>query len=742
MFMYDPLNYAAKTDVYVGEFWTMTNVRVDCKVAASAAHIYGRPLAAAEAFTSGSGGFNYDMFDVKPLGDRAFCTGINRYIVHRYCMQPFNNVEPGMTFGPYGINFERTMTWWENGAKAWCEYVTRCQSLLQTGTFVADVIHYIGHDAPNYLGHRHEIWDPVPPGYDYDGCNLEILKQLKVEQDRMLSLPSGMRYRILLLPNRGHMTLEAAREVERLVKAGATVIGPKPLRTPGLKDWREKDAELAQITSRCWARVLDEPLETVLNRLAPPDFSYDGPEGIELNYIHRRTGDADYYFVASANPAMAADAILRFRVTGKQPELWDASTGIMKKVEAWQERGGISEFPVHFDPAGSWFVVFRDDGKAPGWSGQTGAAIDLPVETETLDNFTLALWLKSAAELELPAKGALGVKPAGDTYAVYPAPGHEVWGKTDAGVGIAAGRDGLIVLGHSARYFAPLFVHAADLADWTHVAVVARDGALKLFVNGEVVGTAPNPGRPLHASIGVQHSRRISPFRGATAALFQTSKTLDAESVRALMERTAPADGPDGVELPGPWTVSFPPNKQAPVRIELPELISWTEHPDPGVMYFSGTATYRTRFGFDRPDAPGPLFLDLGEVKNVAEVTLNGQRLGVLWKPPFRLEVSHALVKGENALEVQVTNLWRNRLIGDEKLYPDPSLDYHPQGPAWSAAGPLQTIPEWVRNGGSSLVGRTTWVLWKFYGGDEPLLSSGLLGPVKIRFSHDSRVAR
>jgi hypothetical protein len=65
-------------------------------------------------------------------------------------------------------------------------------------------------------------------------------------------------------------------------------------------------------------------------------------------------------------------------------------------------------------------------------------------------------------------------------------------------------------------------------------------------------------------------------------------------------------------------------------------------------------------------------------------------------------------------------------------LHPDTSLDYHPQGPGWSAAGPLRTIPEWVRKGGSSPVGRTTWVLWKFYDGDATLLPSGLLGPVKI----------
>jgi len=106
MLVYDPLNYAAKTDIYVGEFWKRHPghyLRPDCKVGASTAHTYGRPFAAAESFTAGFGTYGQDLFDFKVLGDLAFCAGVNRYIIHRYCMQPFNNVEPGMTFGPYGI---------------------------------------------------------------------------------------------------------------------------------------------------------------------------------------------------------------------------------------------------------------------------------------------------------------------------------------------------------------------------------------------------------------------------------------------------------------------------------------------------------------------------------------------------------------------------------------------------------------------------------------------------------------
>jgi hypothetical protein len=753
MFMYDPINYKSRADIPVGEFWMPNAVRFDCRVAASVAHIYNKPIAAAESFTDGQGGFEDDPFALKVLGDRAFCTGINRYIIHRYCMQPFNNVEPGMTFGPYGINFERTQTWWENGGKAWVEYVTRCQSLLQAGKFVADVIHYIGDDAPNSLGHREDIWSPVPAGYDFDGCNLEILKQLSVDKNGNLVLPHGMSYRVLLLPNRGHMTLEALQKVEQLVKDGATAVGPKPLRTPGLKDAAKNDAALREITGRVWGKIdgktvtenrcgkgrmiYGPSLETVLAGIAPADFDYStDKKDSTLRYIHRKTDKADFYFVASDNSGSALDAITRFRVTGKAPELWDASTGKIKKVNVWRTVNGVTELPIHFDPAGSWFVVFREAAQPPAGLNaglfKLGGAEQPVIETNATDNFTMALWLKSDASLELSRDTVRGIKPAGQNYAAYPAPGHEVWQEKDAGIGISAGAGGLMVIGHGSRYFMPLITWAGKLSEWTHVAVAAKNGALTLYVNGEAVQTSPSPGRPLHPSIGIEHRRGKLAFSGQTAGLFQTSEILDAAAVHALMQRTSPNGEtvPSGVEIAGPWTVSFPPGKQAPVSIKLASLTDWSDHEDPGVKYFSGTATYRTEFDW-KPES-GEKVLNLGKVKNVAEVSLNGQPLGTLWKPPYQVDVSGALKPGKNQLEIKVTNLWPNRLIGDEKLHPDPALDYSKQCPPWAAGGPLKTIPKWVKSGGTSPAGRTTFLLWKFFGGKEPLLESGLLGPVTL----------
>ena len=153
--------------------------------------------------------------------------------------------------------------------------------------------------------------------------------------------------------------------------------------------------------------------------------------------------------------------------------------------------------------------------------------------------------------------------------------------------------------------------------------------------------------------------------------------------------------------LEGPWVVHFQPNRGAPDAITLDSLTSWSENSDAGVRYFSGTGTYTNSI-----QAPGEwfqkgtrLWLDLGSVKNLAEVSVNGKPLGIVWKPPFRIDVTDALKAGANAVEIRVTNLWVNRLVGDEQ---------------------------------SGVTKKYTLTTQQFYRADSPLLPSGLLGPVVL----------
>jgi hypothetical protein len=151
----------------------------------------------------------------------------------------------------------------------------------------------------------------------------------------------------------------------------------------------------------------------------------------------------------------------------------------------------------------------------------------------------------------------------------------------------------------------------------------------------------------------------------------------------------------------GAWDLSFQKDRGAPDAIKMNELTSWSDNADAGVKYFSGTAAYKkiVSASADWFDKDTELWLNLGEVKNIAEVIVNGKSVGVLWKKPFRINVSGALKSGDNTLEIKVTNLWVNRLIGDQQPGMDKKISY-------------TTMP--------------------FYQANAALLPAGLLGPVKI----------
>jgi len=189
-------------------------------------------------------------------------------------------------------------------------------------------------------------------------------------------------------------------------------------------------------------------------------------------------------------------------------------------------------------------------------------------------------------------------------------------------------------------------------------------------------------------------------------------------------------DVPAPREISGPWELSFLPNWGAPAKVTLEKLISWPDHADPGVKYFSGTATYakEIEISADRFGADRTLWLNLGIVKNIAEVSLNGQSLGILWKPPFTVEITGAARLGKNKLEIKVTNLWPNRLIGDAQL---------PDDVEWGSAGPmgspLKKWPQWVLDGKPSPTGRLTFTTWHHWKKGDKLWPSGLLGPVQVQ---------
>jgi hypothetical protein len=182
---------------------------------------------------------------------------------------------------------------------------------------------------------------------------------------------------------------------------------------------------------------------------------------------------------------------------------------------------------------------------------------------------------------------------------------------------------------------------------------------------------------------------------------------------------------PSGIA--GSWSVTFDVEWGGPGEILFARLDDWSKRAEPGIKYYSGAARYRKQFPFKQRLPPGVrVYLDLGRVADLAEITLNGAELGVLWKPPYRLDVTGHLLT-DNDLEVRVINRWVNRLIGDAHRAEDARFD---------EKGKIEAWPAWLLAGNRSPTGRYTFTSQRLWRKGDPLVTSGLLGPVSLRYAH------
>lgn len=599
----DQIQLLGMMDIPQGEFWLSgphnpkfpdwPGGQDNTKEAAAAGHVYGKKVISCEAFTSFGhhDGFTQYPFILKPVGDRQFCKGMNEIVFHRYVHQPDDRI-PGMGLGQFGLNLERTNTWWEPG-RDWITYLRRCQYMLRQGRFFADVCYYYGEDvpgsawyfAPNALEPRQKMLPVLPQGYDYDVCDRTTFDTMWVE-DGMVALPSGMRYSYLVLPEHARYTPAALEKVHELVMAGATVIGPKPSRSPSLADHKSADARIQQLAAGLWPQAAG-PGERRVGKgrvitgksfemiFAEDKITTDFASGAaDVCYIHRKLTDGDMYFISHQND-QTEDVTLKFRVTGMVPEAWDPATGEKSTLAVYTDDGSVTTLPMKMEPYGSRFIVFR---------GQTEVK-------NTVTKLT-----KDGQPVSLDGDGLR----------------FTVW------------------------------------ENGTYVAELKNGGRAEVVVNDTV---APEV-------------------------------------------------------VPASWRVNFQEQRGAPAGHFSFGLESWTDRPEVGIKFFSGTATYEQGVNVSRAHlAKGRrVYLDLGEVCYLAEVFVNDQPLGVLWKPPYRVDITKVAQPGANKVVIKVTNVWKNRLLGDLKL------------------------PE---------AERLTWTLYPFYHDepDAPLMKSGLLGPVRVMSS-------
>lgn len=360
---FDSLDVGAKGNALMCEFWQAPAQWGwdSVKPTASAAHRTGKRLVYAEAFTGQPQyAWRQDPYALKATGDRAFCSGVNRLALHACAHTPWPQMKPGMTMGWWGTQFGPGQTWWRHGGPEWVTYLTRCQYLLQQGVFSSDLCYLLNASGT----------PKIPKGFEGDiVAEADVLSGLAIHNGR-IGFTDGTQYRVLILPDSHAMTPELATKIKALIKAGATVIGPRPQNSPSLTNYPHCDREVREISANIWndeptgdrtigeGRIIwGKPIEQALVDLGiEPDVIFE--DNTTLRWIHRSHPDAEIYFVA--HPGLTAvTTTVSFRQSGLTPELWYADTGSIIPARDWNASAGRTTVKLSFDPSGSVFVVFR-----------------------------------------------------------------------------------------------------------------------------------------------------------------------------------------------------------------------------------------------------------------------------------------------------------------------------------------------------------------------------------------------
>ncbi|MCX6559880.1 MAG: glycosyl hydrolase [Candidatus Aminicenantes bacterium] len=841
----DELAYAGRADEPMGEFWPLWfwdgkpyGFGFTCTEMASSAHVYGKNIVGAEAFTSqDEERWRLHPALIKEIGDWAFCEGINRFVFHRFAMQPWPGVRPGMAMGPWGLHYEGTQSWW-NLSSAWHEYLSRCQYLLRQGLFTADVCYLTPEGSPISIGlqkrffalssdNRDEPRDRT--GYNYDLCPPEALLTRMSVKDGRLVLPDGMSYRLLVLPQVETMTVPLLKKIKELVEAGATVVGPKPVNSPGLGGYPACDTEIRSLADALWGTG-DAPAQLAERKLGRGRVFWSADIQAKASPTpspREVLGPARWIWYPEGNPAVAVPPGRRSfqREFALEEGKTIASARLMMHAEdaftAWMngrkagEGFGFRRFestdiaPLLKPGKNVLLVEATNGGSAPSPAGLIGRIAIRYSDGTGTDIVTDGKWLSATATLAesqgvpkagtrwVPAKdvGPLGMAPWRGLVPTFAEPDifaeEEIVAAVMNKLGLPPDFDFQAASGvRSLRYIhrttpeADIYFVANKLPQPEKALLAFRvkgrrpelwhpdtgrierpavyeeaDGLMRLPVcfepSGSVFVVFPKGAKPakerLRSATLDGKALFSTAWRTPTAALeggapklvespgieltinknggleIQSEKdgTLVLERANGRTETVEVRGAAAAIDLAGPWNVRFAPGGGAPDSAVFETLVSWSAHPDKRIAYYSGEATYAKTFALTADEIGGDkrLAIDLGDVQVMAEVKLNEKNLGILWKPPYRVDISAAVLPGSNKLEIKVANLLINRQIGDEFLPED--SDRNPDGT-------VKAWPKWLLEGKPSPTGRFTFSSWRLWGKKDALRPSGLIGPVRL----------
>jgi hypothetical protein len=756
----DALKALGAVDILRGEFWPkMRNIWL-VKEISSAAHIYGKTIVDAESFTSWrhlqDGPYFYKL-----MADRAMGEGLNHFTFHTFTHSPAHAGLPGNYYHA-GTHINPNRVWWPM-AGPFIDYLSRCCYMLQKGLFVADVCYYYGDQAPNFVSAKGVDYCPGD-GYDYDVVNSDVILNRMTVRNGRITLPDGMDYALLVLPEREDMSLDVLRKLEGLVKAGATVIGPKPVRAATLMDYPQRDGLVRQRADRLWGDCDGQSVteqrhgkgRVVWNRSVAevlqeqgigPDFQYTGSDQrTRLDSVHRRAAKQDIYFVINLNERWEA-VECAFRVKGKRPQLWHPETGRLHDIPAYDIQGGVTRLTLHLKPAESLFVVFHKPAASTHFTRIETLASRAWDTTQAFSPHSATpggpMWLSDGKTdvadqhiiFDLGATHTL--KKISVWNYIEPVRGFMNYGIKD--MEISASPDGRAYHNCGAfslreasqiedkHYHQDLAVEV-DQARYVRFEVKSNHNTthysngiskhvglcrVKFFGDDEISGVkihtvssgvAFDPAADENMGIARPNAELKMDKSNRPYLRAWTPGTYVLHNTEGQSDRIEVKSINEPLEITGSWQVSFPPGWGAPDHTTFEKLISWTDSDDDGVKYFSGRAFYRKEFNIPRIylNTNSYLELDLGVVQNAARVSLNGREVAVLWKPPFCVDITKAVKPGKNELTVEVANTWTNRLIGDAFLAPE---------------------QQYCKTNLHERLSRK----------DRPLQPSGLLGPVTIR---------
>ncbi len=396
------LDLGAVADVPSCEFWLKGygfNSSFSCIEATSIAHVKGKPIVAAEAFTADSreGYAAYPGF-LKNQGDWAFAAGINQFIYHTFVHKALGeHLRPGMTMGPYGVHWDRGQTWWSM-VSDYHKYISRCSFVLQQGQTVADILYLTPEGAPHVFRPPHSAMegnDTIPDRkeYNFDGCSPQMLSEASVKNHKIV-FPGGASYQLLVMPIQKTMTPNLLAKIEELISTGANVIGIPPSKSPSLINYPKCDTEIKKNAEKIWGKTLSPEEITIQNygkgkiywggdlSHSSDNELYPGYEAVasilkemgvaedfkssngKIRYTHKKLKDGDIYFIANRT-SDTFQTNCNFRVTEGSIELWDPLTGEIREISQYKREKNHTIVPINFNAFQSYFIVFDKNRKTP-----------------------------------------------------------------------------------------------------------------------------------------------------------------------------------------------------------------------------------------------------------------------------------------------------------------------------------------------------------------------------------------